>query len=314
MLLASGVGLLSFCIIVLLTRFFLRHRINMEKRLDNISGRTESKKEKHILTAEKKTRKSNLQFFAHLKIIDALDRELSSAGILMKAEEFLIMWIILIFVPAGVVIILWDNMISATSLVIIAVVLPLALVHRFKKKRREEFTVQLGDALITLGNCLRSGLSLTQGIESIGNEMADPLGKEFKRVYKEINYGVSLENALGALKDRVKCEELNLIVSAILIQREIGGNLSAILDSVSETIRDRLKIRAEIKVLTATGRMSGYVVGLLPPAIGVILMLATPDYIKKFFESQTGIGMLIGAGCLEVIGFLIIQKIVSVKY
>lgn len=311
MLIAIGTGLLSFSLIIILAKLLLKDKIALNKRLDRLTNKKEDEK---TVNVQHERKKREIRLLTKLKIVENIETQLISAGILMRGEEFLIMWIMLIFLPAGFTALVFQNGISAASLIVIGVIVPIFIVKRAKNKRLDLFTVQLSDALITLSNCLRSGLSLIQGIESISREMPDPIAREFGKVYKEINFGVPIDKALNNLTERVRCEELDLIVSAILIQREVGGNLSAILDNVAETIRDRLKVKAEIKVITATGRMSGYVIGFLPLGILLILTLISPDYIAAFFETEAGTWMLAAAVSLEVFGFLLIRKIVNVKY
>jgi tight adherence protein B len=176
------------------------------------------------------------------------------------------------------------------------------------------FDKQLIDALAIIGNCLRAGFSFNQAIESIAQEMPDPIAKEFAKTIREIRLGFPMEKALINMMERLDNNDLELIVSAVLIQRQVGGNLSEILDTIANTIKDRLKIKGEIKVLTATGRTSGMVVGMLPVFLMGVLMVINPGYVSMFFNSNIGIAMLIFAAIMETTGFLIVKKIVNVKF
>ena len=248
---------------------------------------------------------------------DALKRlstELSLAGIRLRAEEFISIWAVSAFLPASVAIFAKADLIFAFAFVILGVTLPYYFVRRSKAKRLALFEQQLSDALIIMGNCLKTGLSFQQSINSIAGDMPEPISKEFARVSKEVQLGVTLEKALENMVERLESKDFMLIVAAVLIQRQVGGNLSEILDGISDTIRDRLKIKASIKVLTATGRTSGMVVGLMPAFILLILMVLNPSYIRSFFESQLGIAMLCIACGLEIIGFLAVKKVVSIKF
>ena len=224
------------------------------------------------------------------------------------------LWVVLIFVPGGLAALLNSNPIPSFTLVVLGAVLPPVYIQKQKKKRMIQFENQLGDVLAIVSNCLRSGLTFQQAMENIAKEMPDPIAREFGRAVREIKYGNTVEKALHNMTVRIKSADLMLTVSAVLIQRQVGGNLSEVLDNISETIKERLKIKDEIRVLTATGRISGTVIGMLPVGIGVILLLLNPDYITLFFETSMGKMLLVLAGVLELIGFLFVKKIVTVKY
>ncbi len=137
---------------------------------------------------------------------------------------------------------------------------------------------------------------------------------EFGRVCNEIRYGATMEEALNNMVDRVKSPDLMLVVSAVLIQRTTGGNLSEILSTISNTIRDRIKIKGEISSITAQGRMSGLIIGSLPVGIAAILMVINPEYMSTFFTTTAGNIMLIVSVVMEVLGFFAIRKVVTIEY
>lgn len=264
------------------------------------------KKEKMAKSAA--TAADNVPFLEHL------GNELLLADIIVKPEEFLAFWLCLIFVPAGLVGLFTSKLIPSITLAVVFAFLPPWYVNHQKKKRTALFESQLGDALIVMCNCIRSGLTFQQALETSADQMDPPISQEFARVVREIKYGNSLEKALNNMVKRVGSEDLMLAVSAVNIQRQTGGNLSEILENISVTIKDRQKIKDDIRVLTATGRISGLVIGLLPIVIGLILLLMNPDYILLFFKSTLGIAMLIVAAVMETIGFLVVKKITTVKY
>jgi tight adherence protein B len=289
-----------------------KEKIAVEKRLKKIIQKPSSDKY-NIKSNEKSRNKSKNKIF-NLKITETISNELILANIMMKAEEFIILWMILIFAPGGLVALMSGNPIPSFTLVFLGVIAPPLYIRKQKSKRLISFENQLGDALVIVSNCLRSGITFQQAMENISVEMPDPISREFARVIREIKYGSSIEKALTNLGERIKSQDLMLTISAILIQRQVGGNLAEVLDNISETIKERLKIKDEIRVLTATGRMSGTVIGMLPVAIGLILLLLNPDYIKMFFGSPIGTFMLVVAAILEGSGFIVVKKIVSVKY
>lgn len=180
------------------------------------------------------------------------------------------------------------------------------------KKREKAFTSQLNDALSIMSNSLRAGYSFLQSVNSVSREMPDPIACEFRRLLKELSLGQDTETALRNLTSRMASEDLELIVRAILIQKETGGNLAEILDTISTTIRDRVKIQGEIKTLTAQGRLSGAVVSIMPLFLIGIMYLINPSYISVLFINPIGRFMLGFAAVNEIIGILLIRKIVSI--
>lgn len=310
MLLCITVSSMVFILSVLVSLQIKRSSIRAEKRvnrlfLDKEKGNTE-KKTKNKKYGSKLPWNNNLS--------EKIGEELASAGILMKPDEYMVIWSIAVVLPTVVGSIFTDSIITLITLAIICALAPPIYVHMKKEKRLMLFEKQLGDSLAVMSNCLKSGLTFQQAIDSISKEMPDPIAREFSRVTREIKYGNNLDKALMNMSNRINSRDLMLMVSAVLIQRQVGGNLSEILDNISVTIKERLKIKDEIRVLTATGRMSGMVIGFLPVAIGLILLLTNPSYIMLFFETTIGKILLCASVILEVIGFMVVQKIVNIKY
>ena len=179
-------------------------------------------------------------------------------------------------------------------------------------KRLKDFNNQLGDTIGLLANSLRSGYSLLQSMELVSRESPDPIGSEFKRVVREVGLGLSPQDALSNLLRRMPSDDLDLLITAINIQYEVGGNLAQILDTISHTIRERVRIKGEIQVLTAQGRVSGYIITALPPFIGVVVTLINPTYMNTMWDFPWII-MPICGGVLVFVGFLIIRKIVNIE-
>jgi tight adherence protein B len=179
-------------------------------------------------------------------------------------------------------------------------------------KRRKLFNHQLGDALILIANSLRTGYSFMQAIEMVSREMPQPIGGEFARVLREMNLGVVTEDAMNSLAKRVDSDDLDLVITAVLIQRQIGGNLAEILDNIGGTIRERIRIRGEIKTLTAQGRISGMIIGALPFFIGLAIFATSPSYVSVLFTHPAGHAMLGGAVVSQLLGVILIRKIVNI--
>jgi tight adherence protein B len=165
-----------------------------------------------------------------------------------------------------------------------------------------------------MSNALRAGFSFMQAMDMVGREMPDPISKEFSRTYREISLGAITEEALQKMVKRVSSDDLDLLVTAVLIQRQVGGNLAEVLDNISHTIRERIRIKGEIRTLTAQGRISGLIIGIIPPCLIVLLLLINPSYMQPLLYTQLGWMMLAAGACTEFIGILLIKKIISIDY
>lgn len=189
-----------------------------------------------------------------------------------------------------------------------------SLYVQFKAKRRmKQFTNQLGDAIAMMSNAIKSGFTFQQAMDIVAKEIKGPISEEFVRALNEIQLGVTLEEALEGICQRVKDDDFEMVAMSVVIQRQVGGNLSQILDTVGETIRDRIKLRGEIKSLTAEGVVSGWTIALLPVIVGLFCNAVNPDYFKGMLD--TDFGKYLGIACLvsEIIGGLVIRWIINVK-
>ncbi len=164
--------------------------------------------------------------------------------------------------------------------------IPRFYVRTMAKKRMQAFDGQLSDTLNLWVNALRSGYSVLQSMEAIATELPAPVSVEFERVVQEVRLGLSVEQALGNMYRRVPSEDLDLVITAVNIQREVGGNLAEVLDTISYTIRERVRIKGEIRTLTAQGRVSGWIISLLPIALGFFLFLINPEYVSQLWIKE----------------------------
>jgi tight adherence protein B len=181
-----------------------------------------------------------------------------------------------------------------------------------QRRRLKAFNDQLGDTLVLMSNALKTGYSMAQTIDVVANKTAKPMSQEFDRVVKEMNLGSSIEDALARMVRRTESEDLDMVVTAIAINRKIGGNVSEILESIAETIRERVRIAGELRTLTAQARASGYLITGLPIVLGLFMYFVTPQYFAPMLSSPIGIGMLIFAGIMMGLGQLIMSRIASV--
>ena len=212
--------------------------------------------------------------------------------------------------------ILFGNVLFGVIGGIVGIFLPGFWVKQKKSGRLHQFEAQLADMLNLCVNGLRAGYSIIQALESISKEMPTPTSVEIRRVVQEVQIGLPLETALENLLRRMSSPDLKLIITAINIQREVGGNLAEILDSISHTIRERVRIKGEIRVLTAQQTITGYLIGFLPFGLAIFLYLYNPSYIMRFFDPATrmcGTPMVICGLIMIFFGFVAVRKIVSIE-
>jgi tight adherence protein B len=201
-----------------------------------------------------------------------------------------------------------------TVLVFFATVaVPPAVVQLLAGRRRRKFMSQLPDTLQLLSGSLRAGYSLMQGVEAVSQEIGDPMGYELRRIVAESRLGRALEEALQDTADRMASDDFSWAVMAIRIQREVGGNLAELLDTVAETMIARERLRREVRALTAEGRVSAIILGGLPLAMGAVLWAINREYIEVLFDDTPGQIMLIGGALLAGVGFYWLKKIVDIE-
>ncbi len=191
--------------------------------------------------------------------------------------------------------------------------LPFLYLFRKRAARFKKFADQLPEALDMAARSLRAGHSFTSALYVISEEMADPTAKIFRLAYEEQGYGIPLPEALEHMTRSVQSIDLRFFITAVNVQRETGGNLAEILEKLAMTIRDRFKVLRQLRVYTAQGRLSGYVLAALPVLMLIILSVLNSKYIKLLFDTKSGLAMIIGAFALQVAGFLIIRRIINIQ-
>jgi tight adherence protein B len=255
-----------------------------------------------------------------------LSTEIARADLKLRPAEFLFAWIaspfffVFIAYVVGFVVQGFHHPIALAVVFAIGAYFPRWYIGFRQRKRLAAFSEQLPNTITLLANSLRAGSSFLQGIELVTREAHPPISEEFERVVREMSLGVALQPALGNLVRRVKSEDLELMVTAINIQSQVGGNLATVLDSIAFTIRERIRIIGEIKVLTSMQRYSGYVITLLPVGLAGILFLISPSYIVSLFRNPpttlglpTGVIFLIVGLISMAIGYFFIRRIVDIK-
>jgi tight adherence protein B len=240
---------------------------------------------------------------------------LTRAHILLMPEEFLTLCIILFIVFFVIVVLAGGAGVWPLAIVagIIGWFLPSLVVKNKIRKRYKLLNEQIGDALTMMSNSLKAGYSFFQTIDMVAEEMTGPIAEEFGILKKEINFGQDTEKALENMTDRVASEDLELVVTAVMIQRQVGGNLSEVLDNITNTIRERVKIKGELKTITAQGKISGLVISLLPFVLCGLIYLINPQMMSLLFTRMLGRVMIGVTLVMELIGILLIRKVVKIE-
>ena len=255
-----------------------------------------------------------------------LARELARADLRLKPSEYLFIWLgsivgvpVLMFI-LGFFLPALGSPIALLVGALIGFMLPRFWLNRRKNGRLNAFNKQLPDTITLIANALRAGSSFLQAIELVVRESRPPISTEFARVIREVNLGLPFDQALENMVRRVRSDDLELMATAISIQHQVGGNLAEILDSIAYTIRERVRIKGEIRTLTAQQRLSGYVVGFLPIGLAGFLFVAAPGFMDPMFANPPGIlglpagvVILLFGGFMMFIGFMLIRRIVDIE-
>ena len=303
-ILFSLLSLLIFvlCFLVFCKEDHLPERLKEVEQsyLDSLSREEDGKK--------KSRRKKDLSF---LRVPNAVREAITDSGLLLRVEEYVMIWISVATLPALVFYAFSGRFAQTILAALLGAALPPVYLKISKNKRLTLFGTQLGDALPLIANGLRAGFSFEQVMETVATDMPDPIASEFARVSRELKMGMSLEESLTNMTERMNNMDMRLLTSAVLIQRQVGGNLAEILDTISVTIQDRIKIKNNVSSLTAQGKISGLIVGAIPVFLYIAISASNPEYMSVFAETTYG-HVLLGVGIgMEAVGFLIIRKMVN---
>lgn len=243
---------------------------------------------------------------------NSLADELTKAGLHVTSSEFLLIQLGLASGLAVIGLALRGVGIEFLLLAWLGYMAPLLYMRNRQTARQRAFAQQLGNTLTLLSNALKTGYSLGQAIDIVARKAPHPVSDEFALVTASIQFGASIEDALAALVKRVQSSDLDFIVIAVLLHRKVGGNLPEILDNIADTIRERLRMKQEMSVLTAHARASSSLVSALPVILGLLMFAITPAYFKPMVESPIGIGMLVLACFLVILGNVVMRRLARV--
>ncbi len=311
--------LVAFVLILLTTGILLASR-SERKPIDRMMNQA---KNPEILSPERESLKHTRwsskvsQFLFQKRTVnaksDANRTFLAQADVEMTSEEFLLIRLLFTAAFGFIGFSIWHNVFAALVSAVSVWFIPYFILKSRIQSKRKKFDNQLQDAIGVLSNSLKAGYSFFQALSSVVEETPDPLSKEFKIMLKEMSFGLSVDQSFNSLLLRISTEDLQLLTTCVLIQRDIGGNLSELLDNISVTIRERQKLNGELKALTAQGKLSGMVVVGLPFVLALAMYFINREYIMLLFTTKIGIGMLIFSGFSQAIGIFAIGKIIKVE-
>lgn len=244
--------------------------------------------------------------------VHQIDRLLEQSGLSWTVSRFFGLSLVLLAAGFYVARLLSLPLLFQILAGLLAGFLPLWQVLRQRAKRLKKFEEQLPEALDLIGRALRAGHAFPSALKMVGEEMSDPIASEFRIAFDEVNFGISMQAALGNLAVRVPSLDLRYFVIAVLIQRETGGNLSEILTNISTIIRDRLKLLGKVRVLSAEGRMSAWILGLLPFGTASVIYLINPKFIGVLWSDPIGLRLMGMAGVMIIIGLFWMRKVIRI--
>lgn len=310
---AAGISALSLFILMLALRSRMSSDGNVNTRLDSYVG------------TQGTTDQNGQDLPAHMlsnRINDAINRQgfaaqvahnLEQANLQLTVSEYILMRTAVPLVCMIIALVFGRSLLVLPPAALVGLIAPSFWIAGRRRNRHRDFDDQLPETLTTIAGSLRGGFSLVQALSNAAKESPEPTKSEFTRVVQEIQLGLSLPQALNNLLGRIKSADLDLVVTAVRINARVGGNLTPILEGIATTIRERNKLRREVRVITSMQRISSYVIGALPFALGGILFVINPVYMGRLFTPGWTLCIPIGAFISAVVGFVIIQRIVDIK-
>ena len=249
----------------------------------------------------------------NLSFAQRIERDLQQINLPLTVTEYLLMRVAVPLVLTVIGILIWRNVLTVPLTLLVGAVLPIFWMGWLRSRRNLQFQDQLPEMLDLLTAAMRGGLSMVQSLASVANDSQEPTRTELRRVFQEVQLGLAITKAIDNMAQRMESSDLDLVATAIKIHARVGGNLTNILEGISITIRERTKLRREVRVITSMQRISSYVIGGMPFALAGILFVINPAYMGRLFTPGWTLCIPIGAVISSIIGFLIIQKIADVK-
>lgn len=299
-----------YALVTLFLNRVFRKKLRITERLIGIKN-MESDEDAALL--EEKSMKKGWIRIPKYFVPEGLKSAIRLSGLAIRVDDFVFLWIFIVLVPPSFLyMVLGKTVLSILTAVVLALV-PVILLKVLGNNQKKEFEKQLGDALTIISNALRAGHSLPQALVSVTETLPDPINREFLTASREIRLGSTVTEALRGVAGRMESKDLGLLITAVEVQQRVGGNLSEIMDTISKTIRDRMTLKRNVGSMTAQGKISGIVVGLLPVILLVVVSVLTPGYMDPLFETTIGKVILLVCVIMEGVGYMIIMKTVNVK-
>jgi len=288
----------------------------IRRRLDDLA--TETSAEEDLIPILRDDKLSEIptlnRILAKFRLFQNLQALINQSGVPMKAGALILAMLSLGGLALVLVLGLLDNLLLALAAGFVVGNLPYLYVRRKRTKRREEFESFLPEAIDLMTNALKSGFSLESALKMVAREIADPVGIEFGIAFEEQNLGASMTDALSNMANRIKSDELSLMVTALLIHKKIGGNLAEILERIGHTIRERFRLEREVKIHTAYGRFSGIILVFLPIVVAIAIFILSPEYIRVLWVEKAGRYLLGTAIIMQITGIWIINRIIKIRF
>jgi tight adherence protein B len=246
-------------------------------------------------------------------ILAAVNGRIEKAGVKWTAQSYLVITFGLAMGFGVATLLVTGFWVAAFGASAAGAWIPWVYLKKQEQKRIDAFEEQLPEAIDFIGRAIRAGHPLSAGLKMASEEVGEPVASEFRRVFEEQRFGMPFEDALLGLVDRINLTDVRIMITAILIQRQVGGNLAEVLDKIAYTIRERFMIRRQLRVYTAQGRFSGYVLALLPIAVGSAIYLINKEYMVTLFTDPIARILLVVAVIMQILGYLWIKKIVNIE-
>ncbi len=313
--LAAGLGVISIAFLLETARE-VKRRSDFKKQLKGVTRSSDPMSR----GPDSLFRESKISEIAWLEpVVQALPQIsdlrllLEQANIGWSAGTFLALTVGMAFSTGTSIYVLTGNVLYFIAAAAIGAFGPLAYVRRKKRRRIEAFEEGFPEAIDLLARSIRAGHAFATGLKVVAEEAQDPVASEFRHVFEEQKFGLPLEESLLGLGDRIDLVDIRIFVTAILVQRDVGGNLAEILDKISYTIRERFMIQRQIRVYTAQGRMTGYLLAALPIIMGFLIWMLNQEYMSILFTEPVGRLLIAAAVILQIIGFFVIRRIVDIE-
>ncbi len=285
------------------------------RRLRHMSGGVDAARERVSILKQRRFNQSDMVdlLLQRMRLAHRIDRMLLQAGLRWSVSQFI--GASAAGLLAGLMLVQMRPMPLVAKMIVCAMFMcvPLLLVRRARRARLIKIEEQLPEAADFLARAMRAGHSFNNVLQMVGTELPEPLSGEFRAAHEEINYGVPMNEALYNLADRVPLTDLRYLVIAVVIQRESGGNLAEILGNIAHIIRERLKLVGKVRILSAEGRMSAWVLGLMPFCVMMVMFLINPGYVSMLWTDPVGIKMLWTAAGMILIGALWIRRLIQIR-